>query len=140
MTDPTSPTHAGGRLANPTPHTAQYNFTAQEYTPQSDFEFTYEIEAPPVTFLPHLRGEDGYFLALVTPPAQTRKEKRDARRLARSDGKPLHLLVLADTSGSITEGQREAQLELVTALRASLGKGRFPPAGGGRYRDDLVQG
>ncbi|MEO1845534.1 MAG: VIT domain-containing protein, partial [Akkermansiaceae bacterium] len=53
-----------------TANSAQAEFSAQEYTPDRDFEVDIGLDsnASPVVMVPHRRGEDGYFLALVDPP------------------------------------------------------------------------
>jgi tRNA A-37 threonylcarbamoyl transferase component Bud32/predicted Zn-dependent protease len=103
-----------------TAHAAQAEFTAQEYTPQRDFEFDVKVDAAaaPVVLIPHRRGEDGYFLALVTPPGGD----GDWSRETVADGPPLHLVILADTSGSMDETARANQDALVAALLSSLGE------------------
>ena len=103
-----------------TAHAAQAEFTAQEYTPQRDFEFDVKLDAAaaPVVLIPHRRGEDGYFLALVTPPGGD----GDWSRETVADGPPLHLVILADTSGSMDDTARANQDALVAALLSSLGE------------------
>jgi tetratricopeptide (TPR) repeat protein len=66
--------------------------------------------------IPHRRGEDGYFLMLLTPPGGDGAWSRETVR----DGDPLDLLILADTSGSMGESARENQAAFVAALLGSL--------------------
>ncbi len=103
-----------------TEHAAQAEFTAQEYSPQADFELdvTVDAAAAPVVLVPHRRGRDGYFLALVTPPGG---EGEWARELV-PNGAPLHVVILADTSGSMDELARTNQDALIGALLSSLGE------------------
>ena len=81
----TSPTHSTARTEM-TPHSARVEFTAQEYTPTRDLDVVVEIDrnAPEVTLIPHRRGDDGYFMALVAPPARKRDKaqpERSSRRI-----------------------------------------------------------
>lgn len=50
-----------------TKHAASLEFSAQNYTPNRDFELaiTPKPEKTPITIVPHERGEDGYFLMLL---------------------------------------------------------------------------
>ncbi|MHC5021270.1 MAG: VIT domain-containing protein, partial [Planctomycetota bacterium] len=115
-----SPSHIG-RLRR-TPHAASFEWSDEEVTPDRDFELriTTDASAPPVRFLPHKRGADGYFMLAFDAPA------------AAGDGDPtqtappLELLILADTSGSMTGAARGSQLRFLEALLSSLGaKDRF---------------
>jgi hypothetical protein len=112
-----------------TRHSAHVEFTAQEYTPARDFEVVVEVDgrrpSPPaplpegegsVVLIPHRRGEDGYFMLLVTPPSSG----MDAQREILPEGQPLELLVLADTSASLDSAARAAQAEFIAALLGSL--------------------
>lgn len=114
----TCATHAA-RISK-TQHAAQAEFTAQEYSPQADFELDVAVDAAatPVVLVPHRRGEDGYFLALVTPPGGAGEWTRETV----ADGAPLHLVILADTSGSMDETARTNQDALIGALLSSLGE------------------
>ena len=104
-----------------TAHAAQTEFTAQEYTPDKDFELDVALDAAasPVVVIPHRRGEDGYFLALVTPPGG--KGGWQSERGLVPDGAPLHLVIVADTSGSMDATARANQDALIGALLSSLG-------------------
>lgn len=112
------PTHSA--RINRTAHSAQVEFTAKEYTPTSDFEVEIAVDnkANPLTVVPHQRGDDGYFVALVTPPG---KDGAWQRELV-PDGQPLELFILTDTSGSMDETARSNQDAFLAALLGSLGK------------------
>ena len=105
LVEVTSPTHMTRNRH--TKHSAQVEFSAEEYTPSRDFEVVIRLEpgSPPVTVLPHRRGDDGYFMALVSPSPGTAQPDRALV----PDGDPLDLLVLADTSGSVDAASREAR-------------------------------
>src|SRR5205085_7733586 len=55
-----------------TAHSAQIDFSAQEYTPDRDFEVVCEIENrnSDVVVIPHQCGENGYFLLQLMPPGR----------------------------------------------------------------------
>ncbi len=101
-----------------TKHSAQVEFSAQEYTPDRDFEVVVDVErqGQEVVVVPHQRGDDGYLLMLINPPGDG-----DWQREVLPDGEPLNLLILADTSGSMDAPAREAQADFVAALLSSLG-------------------
>ncbi|MBN1908767.1 MAG: VWA domain-containing protein, partial [Pirellulales bacterium] len=111
-----SPTHT--TRDRKTAHSARVEFTAQQYTPTSDFEVLVELarEASTVTLLPHRRGEDGYFMLQVAPPVGSVSARADVL----PDGEPLNVLILVDTSGSMDPQSRVRQAELVAALLGSL--------------------
>jgi tetratricopeptide (TPR) repeat protein len=113
----TCPTHAA-RIAA-TGHSAHVEFSAQEYTPAQDFEVLVEVDGRQneVVLVPHRRGEDGYFLVQLTPPAP---EGRWRRELV-ADGEPLELLLVADTSASMDAASRKLQAEVVAAILSALG-------------------
>jgi predicted Zn-dependent protease len=112
----TSPTHPTRN--DQTQHSAHVEFTAQEFTPNRDFEVVVELEKgqADVVMIPHRRGDDGYFMLQLTPPAA----HGDWDRPRVPDGEPLQLLILADTSASIDAGQRAHQATFIGALLASL--------------------
>ncbi|MGD0897041.1 MAG: VIT domain-containing protein [Thermoguttaceae bacterium] len=101
-----------------TPHSAHVEFTAQEYTPTRDFEVAVQVEdrQSDVVVIPHRRGEDGYFMLMLTPPALESAVRSDVL----ADGPPQDLLIVADTSASIDPGARGKQAELIAALLGSL--------------------
>jgi predicted Zn-dependent protease len=113
----TSPTHTTRNEL--TEHAAHVEFSAQEYVPTRDFEVVVEVDGkkqPPVVLIPHRRGDEGYFLMQILPPAA---EGGPERTLV-PDGPPLRLLVLADTSASMDAAQRRQQAEFLAALLGSL--------------------
>ncbi len=101
-----------------TPHSAQIEFTAQEYTPNRDFEVVFEIDGRQndVVVIPHQRGDDGYFLVQLTPPAPEGNFQREVI----PEGAPLKLILICDTSMSMDESKRREQTDFVAALLASL--------------------
>ncbi len=117
-----SPTHlARGQT---TAHAARLEFSAQQYTPTRDFEVVVTLagKSQDVTFIPHQRGSDGYFLLMLQPPAEGGAWQRDVL----PDDSPLNLIVLADTSASMDKASRRNQAELIAALLGSLSpKDRF---------------
>jgi len=114
-----SPTHAATRIRN-TRNSAQVDFTAQEYTPERDFEVVMDLDPQydDVVLIPHQRGDDGYFLLLVHPPG----DGGGWKRALLPDSQPLELLILADTSGSMDATARQRQEAFLAALISSLGK------------------
>ncbi len=111
------PTHAvRSQLAE---HSARLEFSAQEYTPERDFEFVCEVDSrnTDVVMIPHRRGEDGYFLVQLTPPGGEGNWQREIL----PDGNPLEILVVCDTSASMDSEKRKQQEEFVAALMAALG-------------------
>ncbi len=127
-----SPTHTTSRVDN-TVHSAHVEFTAEEYTPERDFEVVAQLadNQPNVVLIPHRRGDDGYFMLMLTPPAngnaaasQTAAQGGDANQWRRDvlpNGKPLNLLILADTSASMDAASRQSQAEFIASLVSSLG-------------------
>lgn len=103
-----------------TAHSASIEFSAQEYTPTRDFEVVCEVDAreSDVVVVPHQRGEDGYFLAQITPPGPVGQWQRNVL----PDGTPLNLLVVCDTSGSMNADIRKTQSDFVASLLTSLSK------------------
>lgn len=111
-----SPTHA--TRDQQTPHAARVSFSAQEYTPTRDFEVVVELDQRQgdVVLIPHRRGDDGYFLMQLTPPAPNGSWERELL----PDGEPLHVLLVADTSASMDAGQRDRQAAFITSFLAAL--------------------
>jgi autotransporter-associated beta strand protein len=111
-----SPTHAV--RSELTLHSAHVEFAAQEYTPARDFEVVIEPDGKQseVTLIPHRRGEDGYFMLLLTPPAGSKEDDRDLL----IDKTPIDLIVLADTSASLDASQRAHQADFIAAVLQSL--------------------
>ncbi len=100
-------------------HTARIEYSAQEISPERDFELELHVDAAkhPVVFVPHRRGDDGYFLLLLNA-ANSAPAGRDLV----AEGDPLDLVVLADTSGSMSEPDRAAQDAFLAALLGALGE------------------
>lgn len=109
-----SPTHSTRDQA--TRNSARVEFTAQEYTPRKDFEVVIEQDqrSSDVVMIPHRRGNDGYFLLQVMPPAASQE------RAVLQDSGPIRLLILADTSASMDRQQRQNQQAFISALVSSL--------------------
>jgi hypothetical protein len=100
-------------------HSAQVEFSAQEYSPTRDFEVVCEIDGRQhdVVVVPHQRGDDGYFLMQLTPPGTDGNWQREVL----PDGEPLNLVLLCDTSMSMDAEKRREQTEFVASVLASLG-------------------
>lgn len=111
------PTHTGARIDS-TGHSAHVEFSAQEYTPDRDFEIVAELadDQPKIAMVPHRRGDDGYFMLMLSPPGGAGEWQREVL----PDSQPLNLLILADTSASMDAPSRQAQAELVAAVLSSL--------------------
>jgi len=111
-----SPTHPA-RIAR-TEHSGHVEFTAKEYTPNRDFEAVVEVEGrqADVVMIPHRRGDDGYFMVQLTPPGTS----GDWERPMIPNGEPLRLLLLADTSASMDQGQRAIQNAVIASLLMAL--------------------
>ena len=110
-----------------TGHSAQLDFAAQEYVPTRDFEVVCEVDGKQsdVVVIPHRRGSDGYFLVQLTPPSPDGNWQRELL----PDGKPLHVVLLCDTSSSMDTEKRRQQAEFVGTVLTSLGAGdRFQVA------------
>ena len=103
-----------------TEHAASVEFSAQEFTPERDFEIVCEVDhkGSDVVVVPHQRGDDGYFLAQLTPPSPEGSWQRDIL----PDGDPVNLLLVCDTSGSMDRQTRKTQQEFVAMILSALGK------------------
>ncbi len=103
-----------------TANSAQLEFAAQAYSPTRDFEVVCEIDRTQsdVVLVPHRRGDDGYFLLQLTPPTSEGNWQRELLR----DGRPLNLVLLCDTSASMSADKRAQQADFVAAVLASLGQ------------------
>ncbi len=99
-------------------HAAHIEFAAEEYRPDRDFELDIELAAdtPPITVIPHRRGEDGYFMVLLSPPDG---DSGPGRGLL-PDGGPLRLVIAADSSGSMDADSRARQRAFIESLLFSL--------------------
>lgn len=104
--------------AQQTAHSGRLEFSAQEYTPERDFEVVCELDTQQsdVVVVPHRRGDDGYFLAQVIPPSADGQWTRDVL----SDGAPLNVLLVCDTSGSMDSSHREQQQQFVASVLSAL--------------------
>ncbi len=102
-----------------TEHSAQVEFTAQEYTPTRDFEVVCELDRTQadVVAIPHRRGDDGYLLVQLSPPGGQGNWQREVL----PDGQPLHVVLLCDTSASMDSEKRKHQAEFVATVLSSLG-------------------
>ena len=103
------------KVASPT-HTVRTAQTAQRGARRvcragiratRDFEVLAELEGKQaeLTLIPHRRGDDGYFMLLLAPPANDAGDDRDLL----TDKEPLDLILLADTSASLDAGQRRSR-------------------------------
>ncbi|MBS0205608.1 MAG: hypothetical protein JSS49_22120 [Planctomycetes bacterium] len=113
----TCPTHPV--RTQQTGHSAQVDFAAQEYVPTRDFEVVCEVagKQSDVVMIPHRRGDDGYFLVQLTPPSPEGNWQRELL----PDGKPLHVVLMCDTSASMDSEKRQQQAEFVGTVLTSLG-------------------
>ncbi len=107
------PTHA--TRIRKAQRTASVEFVAEEYVPQEDFELVIKTQpsAEGMTFVPHRRDDDGYFILRVDGPEANPKKNEQ-------DNDPLRILILADTSGSMDGPHRNQQLAFIEAFIASL--------------------
>ena len=72
--------------------------------------------------VPHRRGNDGYLLVQLTPPAA----EGNWRREVLPEGSALNLALLCDASASMDAEKRQQQAEFVASILSSLGdKDRF---------------
>ncbi|MBL8817930.1 MAG: hypothetical protein JNL58_18035 [Planctomyces sp.] len=113
----TCPTHS--TRTQLTEHSAQVDFSAQEYSPNRDFEVVFELDERQndVVVIPHQRGDDGYFLIQLTPPGGVGNWQREVL----PEGAPLRIVLLCDTSMSMDEAKRRDQMDFVASILASLG-------------------
>ena len=114
----TCPTHTA--RTDKTDHAASVEFSAQEFTPKRDFEIVCEVnhKGSDVVVVPHQRGDDGYFLAQLTPPSAEGSWQRDIL----PDGDPVNVLLVCDTSGSMDRQTRKTQQEFVASVLSALGE------------------
>jgi hypothetical protein len=103
-----------------TAHAARVEFEEEEYTPTADFELRIRTGAADqrVVLLPHRRADDGYFMMMVNAPDA---ENGDARNLLQNTD-PLNVIIMADTSGSMSGTDRTNQIKFIDAFLASLGE------------------
>lgn len=112
-----SPTHPV-RIEQ-TERSASVQFSAQEFSPTKDFELVCDLggRTSDVVTIPHRRGDDGYFMLQLMPPAGDGNWQREVL----PDGDPLDVLLVCDTSGSMDKVNRKTQSEFVGAVLSSLG-------------------
>ncbi len=112
-----SPTHAV--RVEQTERSAHIQFSAQEYSPVRDFELVCDIDgqSTDVVTIPHQRGDDGYFMVQLMPPSAEGNWQREVL----PNGKPLEVLLVCDTSGSMDKANRKTQAEFVASVLTSLG-------------------
>ncbi|MDF1701168.1 MAG: VIT domain-containing protein [Planctomycetota bacterium] len=122
MQEVSSPTHE--ITLHTTGHEATAEFRASEYRPKDDFELAVKVDrAKAITAIPHRRGEDGYFMLMLAPPAA---ESSAWQRDLAPEGDPLDVILLADTSGSMDEAARTNQARFLEGMLSLLGsKDRF---------------
>lgn len=107
----TSPTHELQLQQNE--HTATAVFSAQEYTPQRDFELQIPLPQPqPVMTAAQVADGEGWFLAWLSLP----DDRQGWQRATTPESAPLDLVIVADTSGSMGRSERDAQERFVAAL------------------------
>ena len=113
-----SPTHPA-RIEQ-TERSASIAFSAQEYSPTRDFELVCDLDGKTsdVVTIPHRRGDDGYFMVQLSPPAAEGNWQREVL----PDGEPIDLLLVCDTSGSMDRANRKTQAAFVAAVLTSLGE------------------
>jgi hypothetical protein len=112
-----SPTHEV--TVQQSDHAATVEFGAREYRPERDFEAVLELaRSAPLTVAPHRRGENGYFMLLLSAPdAAAAGWQRDLM----PEGDPLDVVFVADTSGSMGPDARKAQADFLEGALALLG-------------------
>jgi len=99
-----------------TENDAVIEYDARETTPERDFEVRLDLgRKPALAAVPHRRGENGYFMLLLSPPDAAAD---GWQRELTPEGDPLDLVILADTSGSMDPAQRDAQADFLQALLA----------------------
>ncbi len=110
----TSPSHT--MRSRVQEHTATLDFSAEEHTPERDFQLDIRtVPGAPITFVPHLRDGDGYFLLWLDGP-----EAKETKELPAKE--PQSFVLLADTSASMDPGKRAQQAAFIDALLSSLSK------------------
>ncbi|MBL8898275.1 MAG: FecR domain-containing protein [Planctomycetes bacterium] len=92
-----------------TAHAARVEHSASEVIPRSDFEVLLRTQPQPLRFLPHRRGDDGYFALLFDAP-------REQNAAAPTPGE---WIFVCDTSGS-SESASEQQLDALDSLLRGL--------------------
>ncbi|MBI4601245.1 MAG: hypothetical protein HY721_04710 [Planctomycetes bacterium] len=104
-----------------TEHAAQVEVEAQEYRPSRDLEVLVETRPQAKAVLvSHRRADEGYFMALVSADALMGRERGAAGRDPGA-ARPLDLVIVADTSASMSDVQLREQRAFVASLLESLG-------------------
>ncbi|MHC5010060.1 MAG: VIT domain-containing protein, partial [Planctomycetota bacterium] len=117
MTGVTSVNHEA-RVQN-TGREARVEIEAEEYVPEKDLEIAVALAATGgLQAVTHRRGDDGYFMLLLTPPDN---EGTGWRRDLVPEGDPLDVVIVADTSGSMDAAARRHQATFLEALLSLLG-------------------
>lgn len=113
-----SPSHPAAAIQT-TGHSARVDYSARNVTPDRDFELLCSLDGhqQDVIAIPHVRGEDGYMMIQLSPPAVGAGNW--SRTLVR-DSRPLNVILLCDTSGSMDQVARQQQSKLVSAILGSL--------------------
>ncbi|MCB9830842.1 MAG: FecR domain-containing protein [Planctomycetes bacterium] len=113
--DLSCPSHIGRSTV--TEHAASFEYEAERIVPDRDFELTYRLPEEPghLRVVPHRRGDDGYFMAMVQP----RILGGDDRGLL-PDGEARDFIVLVDNSGSVDDEARRTQVAFLEAFMTSL--------------------
>lgn len=103
-----------------TENAARIQFSANGYTPDRDFEATFTTAASerPVSLVTHKRGDDGYFMLQLDSPGAAGTDGGGG-----DGGKGREVLIVADTSGSMTGHARGIQQAAMDALLDMLGDG-----------------
>ncbi len=110
-----SPSHAC--RVESTDHTARVEYSAEDISPDRDFELVVQTESStegPLRAITHRRGDDGYFMLLLD--ALPLEGSISTTPIARD------LIVVVDTSGSIDELTRRSQVAALDALLGGLGE------------------
>ena len=118
----TCPTHQAA--VTQSKNSSVVKFSAQEYVPDRDFQVKVGLKTDDsqVVVIPHRRGEDGYFMLMITPP---RSQELGIRPVLPDKGGQ-DWVILADTSASMSDAQREARDAFIAGLLSLLGeKDRF---------------
>ncbi len=96
-------------------YTASLEFSAEEYTPDRDFQLDIRTApaSTPISFVPHLRAEQGYFLIWLDGPALGEEAGLAVRE-------PQNFVFLADTSASMDPSKRVQQEAFLDAFLTGL--------------------
>jgi len=117
LKDVFSPTHLC--RTDRTEHAAVTEYRLQDAVPERDFVLHIDTVPEPevLQVIPHRRADDGYFMLLLQPPSIG-----DAMtRALLPDSEPMQVVVMVDTSGSVSGPARIAQLAFLEAFLNGLG-------------------